>query len=87
MDNVAQCVSYVPCEILDLLDPSVQVPLAPANLTNVCDAEVVSSDKTPCVEACDPAACCYSLDDDSCLQDNFLACASYTSCVNLLPIS
>jgi len=89
LEYPVECASFAPCEILDLIDPSAQVPLAPTNINEVCNHASISSDKTPCEEACDPATCCNPVGDGSneiCLEQNFLACASYAVCANLLVV-
>mmetsp|Transcript_20469 Transcript_20469/g.44333 ORF Transcript_20469/g.44333 Transcript_20469/m.44333 type:complete len:542 (+) Transcript_20469:86-1711(+) len=76
-DNYEICQDYAPCQNLRDLDrsnPDSVLPVAPADLDQQCLRKLPS-----CSSHCEAAKCC--LDPNSrCLQENFLACTTYSAC-------
>jgi len=82
--HAIQCISYAPCEILDLTDPSATFPLAPSNLLEICSSTGNFTNVTDeCVGICAPAECCFSSNEDNCIEEFFLSCLSYAPCVQV----
>jgi len=73
--NFLACMDYAPCQNLRQEDGILLV--APTDLDERCDKETPT-----CRKDCRDAECCFSdSDTDSCLQDNFISCLSYSTCV------
>ena len=78
------CLGYATCDLLKLTGGT--VPRAPENLIDICSWEnITAGQPDTCINACQPASCCVSLNlTDNCLANgNAIVCSEYAPCALL----
>jgi hypothetical protein len=74
------CLTYNPCKQLMLPEAGNAVKLPPASIRNDCSVALINSGSTgSCEKSCAAGACCAET-DDSCFDQDPLACIAYEPC-------
>lgn len=80
-DNFDLCMDYAPCQNLRSLDdPNGILETAPRTLDYDCHWQLPS-----CTDDCEAARCC-SDPENSCFQNNFMSCLTYSPCTETTEI-
>ena len=82
-EEIEGCVTHAACHVL--AQEEGDVPAAPVDLADWCDDSSPGYNPTACQQACEPVACCYDGQTQSCLRDQFMMCLDYAPCQNLRP--